>query len=83
LRGLQRLDLSGAEGVDDLGLSGLRGLAGGLRELSLARCRWIGDGGCGALAQVRGLAGGGGGRGGLGGWVAATLGGAGALVDFF
>jgi hypothetical protein len=51
LTGLEALDLAESDSLDDAGLLPLRGLPA-LRALSLARCRWVGDSGCRALAQV-------------------------------
>lgn len=51
LAGLEALDLSEADAVDDAGLGALAALPA-LRALSLARCRWVGDAGCRALAAL-------------------------------
>jgi hypothetical protein len=51
LSALQELDLGESDALDDTGLLPLRHLTA-LRVLGLQRCRWIGDAGCRALAQV-------------------------------
>lgn len=54
LSGLQELDLGDADAIDDSGLLSLRGMSA-LRVLGLQRCRYIGDAGCRALAQITSL----------------------------